>query len=389
MEVNMYDLFVAGRISFGPGVSCKVGELAKKLGAKRAVLVTDESMEKLGISDRIAGIMEKEGIETCIFAGVEPEPSVETTDAVAMLARENDCQLVVGLGGGSCMDVAKAVSVLITNEGSASLYQGLGLVKNPGVPKIMIPTTSGTGSEVTFTAVLIRKSDGFKGGINDDKLYPDYSLLDPELALTMPPRVTASTGMDALTHAIEAFTSRAASPMSDLFAREAIRKIARWLRVATWNGSNLEARTEMMMASLYGGIALANAGVGACHSLAYPLGSLFGVGHGVANALLVPYVCRYNALAAPERYYEAARLLDYAPEGLPLREGALDCAEALHELVKDLELPSKLKALKAGIKPEHFEEMAERALAVARPMANNPRPMDKEACVAIYREAME
>jgi len=163
MEVNMYDLFVAGRISFGPGVSCKVGELAKKLGAKRAVLVTDESMEKLGISDRIAGIMEKEGIETCIFAGVEPEPSVETTDAVAMLARENDCQLVVGLGGGSCMDVAKAVSVLITNEGSASLYQGLGLVKNPGVPKIMIPTTSGTGSEVTFTAVLIRKSDGFKG----------------------------------------------------------------------------------------------------------------------------------------------------------------------------------------------------------------------------------
>jgi len=389
MEVNMYDLFVAGRISFGPGVSCKVGELAKKLGAKRAVLVTDESMEKLGISDRIAGIMEKEGIETCIFAGVEPEPSVETTDAVAMLARENDCQLVVGLGGGSCMDVAKAVSVLITNEGSASLYQGLGLVKNPGVPKIMIPTTSGTGSEVTFTAVLIRKSDGFKGGINDDKLYPDYSLLDPELALTMPPRVTASTGMDALTHAIEAFTSRAASPMSDLFAREAIRKIARWLRVATWNGSNLEARTEMMMASLYGGIALANAGVGACHSLAYPLGSLFGVGHGVANALLVPYVCRYNALAAPERYYEAARLLDYSPEGLPLREGALDCAEALHELVKDLELPSKLKALKVGIKPEHFNEMAVKALAVARPMANNPRPMDKEACVAIYREAME
>lgn len=389
MDVSTYNLFVAGRVSFGPDVSGRVGELAKNLGASRAVLVTDESMERLGISDRIAGIMEKEGIETCIFAGVEPEPSVETTDAVAMLAREHDCQLVVGLGGGSCMDVAKAVSVLITNEGSASLYQGLGLVKNPGVPKIMIPTTSGTGSEVTFTAVLIRKSDGFKGGINDDKLYPDYSLLDPELALTMPPKVTASTGMDALTHAIEAFTSKAASPMSDLFAREAIEKIGRWLRVATWNGSSLEARSEMMLASLYGGIALANAGVGACHSLAYPLGSLFGVGHGVANALLVPYVCRYNALAAPERYYEVASLLDYSPEGLPLREGAMDCAEALHELVEDLALPSKLKALKVGIKPEHFEDMAERALAVARPMANNPRPMDKEACVAIYREAME
>ncbi len=388
--MNAFNFLVAGRISFGPGVSGRLGELAKGLGARRAVLVTDESMERFGISDRIAGILESEGVETCIFAGVEPEPSVETTDAVAMLAREHDCQLVVGLGGGSCMDVAKAVSVLITNEGSASLYQGLGLVKNPGVPKIMIPTTSGTGSEVTFTAVLIRKSDGFKGGINDDKLFPDYSLLDPELALTMPPKVTASTGMDALTHAIEAFTSKAASAMSDLFAREAIEKIGRWLRVATWNGSNIEARTEMMLASLYGGIALANAGVGACHSLAYPLGSMFGVGHGVANALLVPYVCRYNALAAPERYYEISALLDYSPEeGLPLREGALDCAEALHELVEDLNLPSKLKALKVGIKPDHFEEMAVKALAVARPMANNPRPMDKDACVAIYREAME
>ncbi len=389
MDVNTFNLFVAGRISFGPGVSGKVGELARSLDVKRAVLVTDETMEGLGISERIAGTMEKEGIETCIFAGVEPEPSVETTDAVAMLARENDCQLVVGLGGGSCMDVAKAVSVLITNEGSASLYQGLGLVKKPGVPKIMIPTTSGTGSEVTFTAVLIRKSDGFKGGINDNRLYPDFSLLDPELAMSMPPKVTASTGMDALTHAIEAFTSRAASPMSDLFAREAIEKIGRWLRVATWNGSNLEARSEMMLASLYGGFALANAGVGACHSLAYPLGSMFGVGHGVANALLVPYVCRHNALAAPERYYEVAELLDFAPEGLPLREGALDCAEALHELVEDLDLPSKLKALKVGIKPEHFEEMAVKALAVARPMENNPRPMSKEACVEIYREAME
>lgn len=389
MGVNMFNLFVAGRISFGPGVSGRIGELARNLGTKRAVLVTDESMERIGISDRIAGIMEKAGVETCIFSGVEPEPSVETTDAVAMLAREHDCQLVVGLGGGSCMDVAKAVSVLITNEGSASLYQGLGLVKQAGVPKIMIPTTSGTGSEVTFTSVLIRKSDGFKGGINDDKLYPDYSLLDPELALTMPPKVTASTGMDALTHAIEAFTSKAASPMSDLFAREAIEKIGSALRVATWNGSNLEARSEMMLASLYGGIALANAGVGACHSLAYPLGSMFGVGHGVANALLVPYVCRYNALASPERYYEVSCLLDYSPEGLPLREGALDCAEALHELVEDLALPSRLKALKVGIKPEHFDEMAEKALAVARPMANNPRPMDKEACVAIYREAME
>jgi alcohol dehydrogenase len=172
---------MAGSVTFGPGCSARVGQKVKELGLERAVVVTDENMEKLGAADRIADLMQEAGVETCVFAGVEPEPSVETTDAVAELAREHDCQAVVALGGGSCMDVGKAVSVLLTNEGSAAKYQGLGLVKNPGVPKIMIPTTAGTGSEVTFTAVLIRKSDGFKGGINDEKLYPDYSFLDPEL----------------------------------------------------------------------------------------------------------------------------------------------------------------------------------------------------------------
>jgi len=168
-----FAMSLAGKAQFGPGVSRNVGEIARKLGVSSAVLVTDATMEQLGMAERISGYLHDAGVECCIFAGVEPEPSVETTDAVAELAREHDCRLVVGLGGGSCMDVAKAVSVLITNTGSAGQYQGLGLVPNKGVPKIMIPTTAGTGSEVTFTAVLIRKSDGVKGGINDEKLFPD------------------------------------------------------------------------------------------------------------------------------------------------------------------------------------------------------------------------
>jgi alcohol dehydrogenase len=384
-----FNMFMAGKVSFGAGVVAQVGPLARSLGSSRAVLVTDKTMEDLGLADRISGYLHESGVETCIFAGVEPEPSVETTDAVAELAREHDCQLVVGMGGGSCMDVAKAVSVLITNEGSAARYQGLGLVEKPGVPKIMIPTTAGTGSEVTFTAVLIRRSDGVKGGINDDKLFPDYSLLDPELTVSMPPCVTATTGMDALCHALEAYTSRQASPFSDMFAEEAISRIGQWIRVATWNGKDIEARSEMMLAAFYGGIALANAGVTACHSLAYPLGGMFGVGHGQANALLIPSVARYNALARPDKFANATSFLGYSEEDLSERDAALLCSEALVEMVSDLEIPSTLKELKVGITPKHFEEMAEKAMTVARPMENNPRPMTKEACIEIYREVME
>jgi alcohol dehydrogenase len=384
-----FNMFLSGRISFGPGVSSQVGLQARKLGASRAVLVTDKTMEDLGLAEKIADHLTDAGVETCLFTGVEAEPSVETTDAVAQLARQQDCQLVVGLGGGSSMDVAKAVSILITNEGSAANYQGLGLVKNPGVPKIMIPTTAGTGSEVTFTAVLIRRSDGVKGGINDDKLFPDYSLLDPELTLSMPPHVTAATGMDALCHALEAYTSRQASPFSDLFAEEALMRIGSWLRVATLNGKDLEARSEMMLAALYGGIALANAGVTACHSLSYPLGGMFGVSHGQANALLIPYVARFNALARPDKFASAAALLGYIEEELPQRDAALLCADALDELSDDLGLPRTLKQLKVGITEAHFDEMADKALAVSRPMENNPRVLTKEDCITLYREAME
>ena len=388
-------MFLAGRTQFGPGVVSKVGELAKSLRAERAVLVTDGSMERLGVADRVEKLIHEAGVECCVFSGVEAEPSVETTDAVAELAREHDCQLVVGLGGGSCLDVAKAVSVLITNMGSAAQYQGMNLVKERGVPKILIPTTAGTGSEVTFTAVLIRKSDGFKGGINDEKLFSDYNLLDPELTLSMPPEVTAATGMDALTHALEAYTGRAASVFSDIFAEEALRRIGRYLRVATWNGKDLHARSEMLLASYFGGVALANAGVGACHSLAYPLGSVFGVGHGMANALLVPYVTAHNALAAPEKYAQAAALMGFGGDGLSLRDQAFICADGLEELVEDLGLPrtfkdlKRRKIIKEEISVDLLPELATKAMAVARPMENNPRFMTEESCRNLYREAME
>ncbi|HPT65094.1 MAG TPA: iron-containing alcohol dehydrogenase [Acetomicrobium sp.] len=384
------EMFIPGKAFFGAGMVSKVVELIGN-GVKKVFLVTDENLVRHGTAKRLEQILEAGGVEVQIFHEVEPEPSVETTDKAAALARNFGAQAVVGLGGGSCMDVAKAVSVLVTNEGSAANYQGLGLVKKPGVLKIMIPTTAGTGSEVTFTAVLIRRSDGFKGGINDEKLFADYAILDPELTMTAPPKVTAASGMDALIHALEAYTSIHATWFSDMFAQEAIRRIGKWIRIATWNGKNLEARSHMQYAAYLAGLALVHAGVGACHALSYPLGGMFGVGHGIANALLIPYVVRANAFSCPVRYTNVLKWLGYVDEGsnINVRDGALLCAEALDELLEDLELPRTLESLSAGITSEHFPEMAEKALAVSRPMENNPRPFDKELCIKIYEEAMK
>lgn len=381
-----FNMFMAGKIAFGPGVSATIGEKAKALGGSRIMVVTDETMASIGTSDRIASCLRQEGLSVEVFSQVEPEPSVETVDVAAERFRETGCDLVVGLGGGSAMDVAKAVSVMATNDGSAGLYQGLNLVKKPGVPKIMVPTTAGTGSEVTFTAVLIRKSDGVKGGINSEYLYPDCSLLDPELTVSMPRKVTAESGMDALAHSLEAYTSRQASPFSDTMAEAAMGRIGRYLRVAASRGGDLEARSEMMLAALFGGIALANAGVTACHSMAYPLGAVFGVGHGLSNALLLPYVVRFNSMAAPERFARAADMLSPGIDG-ELFPKAASCADVVEDLARDLGIPSRLRDLEVGIFPEHFQDMAKRAMAVARPMENNPRDISLEQVISLYEEA--
>ncbi|MEI6315943.1 MAG: iron-containing alcohol dehydrogenase, partial [Syntrophus sp. (in: bacteria)] len=264
-------------------------------------------------------------------------------------------------------------------------YLGLNKVPGPGLPKIMIPTTAGTGSEVTFTSVFVRPDLKKKEGMNSPFLYPDLALLDPLLTVSLPPGPTASTGIDALCHAIESYTSINASPMSELLSLEAIALISENLRTAVHDGTNIVAREKMLLGSLYAGLGLANAGVTAVHSLSYPLGGKYGIPHGLANTVLLPHVMSFNISGAQEKFVDIAEAMGEMVEGLPLREAAYLAVEAVNALVEDCGIQTNLEDL--GISEDDFEEMAKIAMTVARPLANNPRQVTVEDAVVIYEDA--
>ena len=324
-------------------------------------------------------------MEYCIFDQVEPEPRLELADEGAKLALKKKCDAVIGIGGGSAMDVAKAVAVLTTNKGKAADYLGLNKVPGPGLPTIMIPTTAGTGSEVTFTAVFVRKNLKKKEGMNSPYLYPDLALLDPELTLSLPPGPTATTGLDALCHAIESYTSINASPMSEMMSLEAIRLISDNLRTCVHEGGNLEAREQMLLGSLYAGLGLANAGVTAVHSLSYPLGGKYGIPHGLANTILLLPVMAFNLPAALEKFAIIAEVMGEVTDDLPLREAAYLALDAVEALIEDCGIETKLGDF--DIAEEDFPELAKVAMTIARPLANNPRQVTIENAIEIYGEA--
>jgi alcohol dehydrogenase len=291
----------AKRVVFGSGLIAKLADHIQELGCGNPLVVMDRNLGKSGIRDRLSAVLKKGKMKCTLFSDIEGEPELELGDALAKLAISEKCDIVVGIGGGSAMDTGKAVAAIVGNKGKAADYLGLNKVPGPGLPTIMIPTTAGTGSEVTFTAVFVRKDMKKKEGMNSPYLYPELALLDPALTLSLPPEPTATTGMDALCHAIESYTSVNASPMSELLSMEAIRLIASNLRTSVHNGSDLEAREQMLLGSLYAGLGLANAGVGAAHSLSYPLGGKFGIPHGMANTLMLTGIMAFNLPGALEK----------------------------------------------------------------------------------------
>ncbi len=384
MPMNINTFSLKTKIVFGIGALEELGRTAASMNAKKYLLIADIALKDIGIIDAAAGYLNSAGLTGSVYTDVEPEPYLDNAEGAAAVGRSQGTDVVIGMGGGSVMDTAKAAAILMRNEGSAESYIGLDKVENPGVPTIMIPTTSGTGSEVTFTAVFTNRETKAKGGINSFHLYPNIALLDPELTLKLPPPVTAATGMDALTHAIESMTSKSATVFTDALALQAIRLISRNLRTAVYNGSDLKARENMLMGSLLAGIALADAGVGAAHALAYPLGGFYRIPHGLANAMLIPLVMDFNLPAAQDKFAMIAEALDEDVKSVSLRAAADSAVEAVMTLCRDIGIPSLGET---EIPREDIPRMVEAALKVTRPVENNPRFLGEMEAEAIYFQA--
>jgi alcohol dehydrogenase len=326
------------------------------------------------------------GFEVARFSSIEPDPSIETANLCAKAAKECRADLLVGLGGGSAMDIAKVAAALATTEETVHSLFGINQIKHPGLPLILVPTTAGTGSEVTHIAILSDHQEKLKKGIVSRHLLAQTSILDPDLTLAVPKPVTAASGMDAMLHAVEAYTSLHASNLSDLFASQAIQLIGGNLRLAYTSSHNLEARSAMLKGSMLAGIAFASAGVTAVHAFAYPIGAEFHIPHGVANSIMMNPVLKFNMVAAEERFADIARLLDVETKGHSQKQSAEATIKKLAALAQDLEIPRHLSQF--GIATQHIPELAEGVLKVTRLLANNRRPITFDDAVRLYTEAL-
>ncbi len=331
------------RIIQGRGAIAQLADEVCRFKARNILIVTDSGLVGTPIPSMVKSLLKDYAVD--IYSAVEPDPSVETINACAAYVREYKFDLLIGLGGGSPIDTAKCASVLALNPGSAEDYLGIEKIESAGIPKILIPTTAGTGSEVTNVAVMSLKAAHTKKGIVSRYLFAEAAILDPELTQGLPPAVTASTGMDALTHAIEAYVSRFAQPLTDHFALEAIRLIGRSLRTAVYNGQNIDAREAMLTGSMYAGLAFGSAATGMVHGLAMPLGGQFNIAHGIANAVMLPHVMRHNLVSSLDRYREVAIALGERVEHLSVRQGAERAISAVEALSADIGIPAYLDDL--------------------------------------------
>ena len=370
-----YAIQLPKRVVFGSGIADKIGGEAKLLGAKRTLIVTDETMEKMGLCDKVEKSLREVLEEVDVFDKVESEPTLAIADEIVRASKHN-YDLVVGIGGGSVLDMAKLASAAAANpEQEASAFLGANKIKNPSVPKILIPTTAGTGSEATPFALVI--TNGKKKAIASSYNLADVVFIDAAFTATMPPRVTAFTGMDALSHAIEAFLSLGANPLTDSFALEAMRKISNNLEEAFSHGDNLNARMEMSLAAMLAGIAFGNAGVIAGHAIAHAFGARYKVPHGVSAALTLPYIMEYNASAPAvgARMKEIATAL--VGEKIESAEEAASKAIArVRSMIERLELPARLSEL--NVPKEDLPELAEDVEKEKGYLKRNPREMGLE-----------
>lgn len=381
------EFLVPASILVGSDAANQVGEQCKKNGWKKALIVTDKIMQNIGLVERIQQILSKSDIPSVVYAGVNSEPVVEYVQEGLTQFKENGCDFLVALGGGSPIDTAKAISVMLTNPGSIENYKGIGKITNKGAPLIAIPTTAGTGSEATvFTVITDTKTD-VKMLIGSPYTLPDIAVVDPMLTLSSPPGVTAATGIDALVHAIEAYVSVKAQPMTDVFCLSAIDLISKNIRQAWSNGNNVPAREKVMLGALQAGIAFSNSSVALVHGMSRPIGAYFHIAHGVSNAALLAPVMEFSLIGDPARFGHIAKAMGEHTDHLTDIEAADLSVKAIRRLISDIKIPS-LREL--GVEEDKLMRlaptMADAAIDSGSP-ANNPRKPTKQEIVELYHVA--
>ena len=369
----------------GAGSALQLASQCRRLGISKPLRVTDPGLMAIGLVQPVLAALEGEGFTAVIFDQVREDPPEATVLSAADLGRSQGVDGVIAVGGGSSMDVAKVVAVLLGGKQALAQLYGVGNVSGERLPLVLVPTTAGTGSEVTPVAV-ITTGETTKAGVSSPVLLPDAAVLDADLTLGLPPAVTAMTGVDAMVHAIEAYTSRhQKNPISDNLARQALDLLARNIRTAVSDGSNREAREAMLLGACLAGQAFANAPVAAVHALAYPLGGHYHIPHGLSNSLVLPSVLEFNAPAACDLYAELAEIVVGAPiaGGAEAKTAAL--VAAMRQLIDDVSLPATLQA--AGVDESSLEMLAEDAMLQQRLLVNNPRDVAYPDALAIYRAA--
>lgn len=376
-------------VHFGSGAAALTGPQAKQLGLHKVLLVTDEVLLKSGAVTQVTDSLSREGIDCVIFDKVASEPVLAFVEEGLKLLNRRKCGGLVAVGGGSPIDTAKAIAVMATNPGKIEDYMGIGKIKNPGLPLIAVPTTAGTGSEMTIFTIITDTNRDVKMLIGSPHVMPQAALVDPLMTLGMPRGLTAATGLDALTHAIEAYVSLKAQPLSDVMALSAVERIFRFLPQAWANPNNIEARTETLLGAMQAGIAFSNASVALVHGMSRPLGAYFHIPHGLSNAVLLGDVMEFSIMGNPVRYARITEAMGVDTTGLLPVEAAKEGVELVKRLVADLQVPS-LKEL--GVDKEKLdrvvEQMAKDAIASGSP-GNNPRIATPQEIVTLYYKAFQ
>lgn len=384
MSLTKFNFGMPGSLVFEVGAAKKLAMKVKELGGGKVFISTDKGVVGANLLNPATGSLEEAGIDYVVFDEVEPNPSYQTVEKGFEIYKSEGCDCLVGIGGGSPIDTAKAIGVLANNPSETSNQFAGKPIPNPIPPLVAIPTTAGTGSEVTQFSVVTDTVRKFKDAFFSPLLIPKVALLDPNMLLTLPPKIVASTGMDALTHAIEAYISLRANPVTDALALEAIKMVSDNLRAQVANPGNINVAGKMLIASTLAGVAFNDALTGIVHAMAHPLSAIYGIPHGAANAVLLPHCMEFCRIAKPEKYLRIAQAMGESTEGFNLHEGARLAVGAVIELSDDVGIPD-LNFL--GAKEEDIDQMTEDALNGGHYFT--PRKCDTESVKALYQEAFE